>query len=197
MPASSPTTTNSRRASPAAGEATGEKVWRLPLAKAYDKLINSKFADMKNTGGRHASSITAAQFLQRFVNDVPWAHLDIAGTGMARSPDRDQQELGLRLRGAPPRPSGLGPLRILISAFVNPLRVRHHRWSPGPGLHWRGMRSCRCERSSFRHPSCCWRSAWRARVRDSSASSCSRGFSLPTLSGYSSPPRASLPSSGW
>jgi len=66
-----------------AGDATDEKVWRLPLGKAYDKLIDSKFADMKNTGGRHAGSITAAQFLQRFVNDVPWAHLDIAGTGMA------------------------------------------------------------------------------------------------------------------
>jgi leucyl aminopeptidase len=66
-----------------AGEATDEKVWRMPLGKVYDKLIDSKFADMKNTGGRHAGAITAAQFLQRFVNDVPWAHLDIAGTGMA------------------------------------------------------------------------------------------------------------------
>ncbi len=66
----------------AAGKATGEKLWRLPLAPAYDKLIDSKFADMKNTGGRHAGSITAAQFLQRFVNGAPWAHLDIAGTGM-------------------------------------------------------------------------------------------------------------------
>src|SRR5579872_2007410 len=66
----------------AAGKATGEKVWRLPLEAAYDKLIDSKFADVKNTGGRHAGSITAAQFLQRFVNDVPWAHLDIAGVGM-------------------------------------------------------------------------------------------------------------------
>jgi leucyl aminopeptidase len=65
-----------------AGKATGEKVWRLPLEAAYDKLIDSKFADVKNTGGRHAGSITAAQFLQRFVNGVPWAHLDIAGTGM-------------------------------------------------------------------------------------------------------------------
>jgi leucyl aminopeptidase len=65
-----------------AGKATGEKVWRLPLGPEYDKLIDSKFADMKNTGGRHGGSITAAQFLQRFVNDVPWAHLDIAGTGM-------------------------------------------------------------------------------------------------------------------
>ncbi len=54
----------------------------MPLGPAYDKLINSKFADMKNTGGRHGGSITAAQLLQRFVDDTPWAHLDIAGTGM-------------------------------------------------------------------------------------------------------------------
>ncbi|MGL5116803.1 MAG: leucyl aminopeptidase, partial [Beijerinckiaceae bacterium] len=60
-----------------AGVATGERVWRLPLDPAYDKLIDSKFADVKNSGGRHAGSITAAQFLQRFVNDCPWAHLDI------------------------------------------------------------------------------------------------------------------------
>jgi leucyl aminopeptidase len=63
----------------AAGTASGEKLWRLPLGPAYDKLIESRFADIKNTGGRQAGSITAAQFLQRFVNDVPWAHLDIAG----------------------------------------------------------------------------------------------------------------------
>ena len=72
----------------AAGEATGEKVWRLPLGPAYDKLIDSKFADMKNTGGRHGGSITAAQFLQRFVKDTPWAHLDVAGTAMG-SPSSD------------------------------------------------------------------------------------------------------------
>ncbi|WP_395666645.1 leucyl aminopeptidase [Methylocella sp.] len=66
----------------AAGRETGEKLWRMPLGPAYDKLIDSKFADMKNTGGRHAGSITAAQFLQRYVNGTPWAHLDIAGTGM-------------------------------------------------------------------------------------------------------------------
>ena len=66
----------------AAGRATGEKVWRMPLGPEYDKMIDSKFADMKNTGGRHGGSITAAQFLQRFVGDVPWIHLDIAGTGM-------------------------------------------------------------------------------------------------------------------
>ena len=63
----------------AAGQATGEKVWRMPLAKAYDKLIDSKTADMKNIGGRHGGAITAAQFLQRFIKDTPWAHLDVAG----------------------------------------------------------------------------------------------------------------------
>jgi len=66
----------------AAGKATGELVWRMPLALEYDKLIDSKFADVKNSGGRWGGSITAAQFLQRFVADkTPWAHLDIAGTG--------------------------------------------------------------------------------------------------------------------
>ena len=62
-----------------AGRATGEKVWRMPLDDAYDKKINCDAADMKNIGGRDGGSITAAQFLQRFVNKVPWAHLDIAG----------------------------------------------------------------------------------------------------------------------
>ncbi|HEY4201465.1 MAG TPA: leucyl aminopeptidase [Devosiaceae bacterium] len=66
----------------AAGLMTNEKVWRMPLGPAYDKMIESRFADIKNTGGRHAGSVTAAQFLHRFVNDVPWAHLDIAGAGM-------------------------------------------------------------------------------------------------------------------
>ena len=65
-----------------AGIATGEKVWRMPLTPAYDKMIDSDIADMKNIGGRLAGSITAAQFLQRFVNKVPWAHLDVAGTAM-------------------------------------------------------------------------------------------------------------------
>jgi leucyl aminopeptidase len=65
-----------------AGMATGELVWRMPLGAEYDKKIDSKFADMKNTGGRDGGSITAAQLLQRFVDKTPWAHLDIAGTGM-------------------------------------------------------------------------------------------------------------------
>lgn len=67
----------------AAGLATGEAVWRMPLGAAYDKMIDSKFADMKNTGGRNGGAITAAQFLKRFVGDTPWAHLDIAGTAMS------------------------------------------------------------------------------------------------------------------
>lgn len=66
-----------------AGQESGEKVWRLPIGAAYDKMINSRFADMKNTGGRYAGSITAAQFLARFVGDTPWAHLDVAGTAMS------------------------------------------------------------------------------------------------------------------
>ncbi len=64
----------------AAGIATGDKLWRFPLADAYNKLLDSQIADMKNVGPRGAGSITAAQFIQRFVADgVKWAHLDIAG----------------------------------------------------------------------------------------------------------------------
>ncbi|MGH7045360.1 MAG: leucyl aminopeptidase [Stellaceae bacterium] len=63
-----------------AGKSVGEEVWRLPLADSYDREMDSDAADVKNIGGgRAAGSITAAQFLQRFVNKVPWAHLDIAG----------------------------------------------------------------------------------------------------------------------
>ena len=60
-----------------------EGAWRLPMGKAYDKLIKSRIADMKNVGGRPAGAITAAQFLKRFVKDeVPWIHLDIAGVAL-------------------------------------------------------------------------------------------------------------------
>ena len=72
-----------------AGAQTDEKVWRMPLSKKYDKLIDSKAADMKNIGGRWAGSITAAQFVKRFVqDDVAWAHIDIAGTAFS-SPATD------------------------------------------------------------------------------------------------------------
>ncbi|MBL4750753.1 MAG: leucyl aminopeptidase [Amylibacter sp.] len=63
-----------------------EGAWRMPLSKAYDKLIDSHIADIKNTGGRAAGAITAAQFLQRFIKeDMPWIHLDIAGVALVKS----------------------------------------------------------------------------------------------------------------
>jgi leucyl aminopeptidase len=63
----------------AAGLATSEKLWRMPMGEGYDKGLRSEIADMKNIGGRPGGSITAAQFLKRFVGELPWAHLDIAG----------------------------------------------------------------------------------------------------------------------
>jgi len=86
-----------------AGIETDEKVWRFPLTKEYDKLIDSKNADMQNIGSDKggAGSITAAQFLQRFVNNVVWAHLDIAGVTMTKSSSDIYQEgangFGVRL----------------------------------------------------------------------------------------------------
>ena len=67
----------------AAGEAVGEKLWRMPLGEAYDRQLKSDIADMKHVGGRPGGAITAAQFLQRFVQGKPWAHLDIAGMAWA------------------------------------------------------------------------------------------------------------------
>ena len=67
----------------ASGRASGEKLWRMPLHDAYDKQLRSEIADLKNVGGRPAGASTAAHFLQRFVNNKPWAHLDIAGTAWA------------------------------------------------------------------------------------------------------------------
>jgi len=77
-----------------AGLATGERVWRMPLGPEYDKQIDSQFADMKYTGGRNGGSITAAQFIQRFVDDTPWAHLDIAGTAMGAPKSEINQSWG-------------------------------------------------------------------------------------------------------
>jgi leucyl aminopeptidase len=76
------------------GLETGEKVWRMPLGPEYDKQIDSQFADMKNTGTRNGGSITAAQFLQRFVDGTPWAHLDIAGTAMGAPKTEINQSWG-------------------------------------------------------------------------------------------------------
>jgi leucyl aminopeptidase len=70
----------------AAAKAEGEGAWRMPLGEAYDALLKSRIADMKNVGGRDGGSITAAQFLRRFVKDgTPWCHLDIAGTALLKS----------------------------------------------------------------------------------------------------------------
>ena len=68
-----------------AGEASGDHVWRLPLKERYREQIKSIYADVKNSGGREAGALTAAAFLEKFVGDVPWAHLDIAGTAWTDS----------------------------------------------------------------------------------------------------------------
>lgn len=86
----------------AAGKAVGEPVWRMPLGEAYDKLIKSDIADMKNVGDRSAGSISAAQFLQRYVGKTPWAHLDIAGVAWTK------KDAGVTPKGA----SGFG-IRLL------------------------------------------------------------------------------------
>jgi leucyl aminopeptidase len=86
----------------AAGKASGDKLWRFPLSPAYDKLIDSPIADMKNVGPREGGSITAAQFIQRFVKKgTPWAHLDIAGMVWASKPgatwDKGATGFGVRV----------------------------------------------------------------------------------------------------
>ena len=86
----------------AAGTAVGDKLWRMPLADPFDKLIDSPIADMKNVGPREGGSITAAQFLKRFIDDgVRWAHLDIAGMVWASKPgatwDKGATGYGVRL----------------------------------------------------------------------------------------------------
>ena len=86
----------------AAGLASGDKLWRMPLGPNYDKMIDSPVADIKNVGPREAGSITAAQFLQRFIkNGTPWAHLDIAGMVWASKPghswDKGATGYGVRL----------------------------------------------------------------------------------------------------
>jgi len=86
----------------AAGKAVGEKLWRMPMGEVYDKLIDSPIADMKNIGPREAGSITAAQFIARFVDEgVKWAHLDIAGMVWASKPatlwDKGATAYGVRL----------------------------------------------------------------------------------------------------
>ncbi|MDB5726502.1 MAG: aminopeptidase [Novosphingobium sp.] len=86
----------------AAGQASGDKLWRLPMGSVYDKMIDSPIADMKNVGARFGGSITAAQFLKRFIDKgTPWAHLDIAGMVWADKPgatwDKGATGYGVRL----------------------------------------------------------------------------------------------------
>jgi leucyl aminopeptidase len=89
----------------AASKASGDALWRLPMGDSYDKLIESPIADMKNVGPRQGGSITAAQFIKRFVDDgVKWAHLDIAGMVWASKPgplwDKGATGYGVRLLDA-------------------------------------------------------------------------------------------------
>ena len=91
-----------------AGEKTGERVWELPLWESYYDLIKSDIADMKNTGGRSAGTITAAAFLSKFVDDTPWVHLDIAGLAWTES-DRPY---------IPKGNSGVG-VRLLIQYLID------------------------------------------------------------------------------
>ena len=88
----------------AAGEAAGEKLWQLPMFDEYEEQIKSDVADLKNTGGRLAGSITAAKFLAHFAGDTPWVHLDMAGT------DNSTRERGVWVKGA----TGI-PVRTLVN----------------------------------------------------------------------------------
>jgi leucyl aminopeptidase len=87
-----------------AAEAAGERVWELPMYEEYKELIRSDVADMKNSGGRGAGSISAAMLLREFVDDTPWVHLDIAGV------DTYDREKGVIVKGA----SGI-PVRTLVN----------------------------------------------------------------------------------
>ena len=87
-----------------AAEAAGEKVWQLPLFEEYKEKLDSEVADMKNVSGREAGSITAALFLKEFIEDTPWAHLDIAGV------DQIDEVKGMFIKGS----SGTG-VRTLIN----------------------------------------------------------------------------------
>ncbi len=88
-----------------ATEKSGEYVWQMPLYEEYGKMLESKIADLKNIGGREAGSITAAKFLQNFVDDTPWTHLDIAGTSYID----DHEYL---------KPSGMGAVISTISEWL-------------------------------------------------------------------------------
>jgi leucyl aminopeptidase len=92
----------------AAGDRAGEPLWRLPLGPEYSKQIESRVADIRNIGGKGAGTITAAAYLQEFVGDTPWAHLDIAGTAWNFT----------EKSYVPKGPSGIG-VRTLIELIRN------------------------------------------------------------------------------
>ena len=94
-----------------ASEVTGEKLWRMPLDDEYNRQIKSDVADLKNSGGRPAGSITAAKFIEAFAGDTPWAHIDIAGV-MSAGSDR-----GIQVKGM----TGM-PTRTLIQLALNRAR---------------------------------------------------------------------------
>lgn len=96
-----------------AGEQTGEKLWRLPLDPEYTEQIESEVADVKNVGGRAGGSITAGAYLQKFVGDTPWAHLDIAGTAWEYT----------KKSYVPKGPSGIG-VRLLLQFISNCSRIK-------------------------------------------------------------------------
>ncbi len=92
----------------AAGTRAGERIWQMPMYDEYKEQNKSEVADIKNTGGRYAGAITAAQFLSEFVGDTPWVHLDIAGTFLS------EKERGYLVKGA----TGV-PVRTLIHLVLN------------------------------------------------------------------------------
>lgn len=98
-----------------ASKVTGEKFWRLPAFDEYKKLIKGNLADLKNTGGRNAGTITAGLFIGEFVDDKPWLHLDIAGTAWATSPSSQYTIAG-----------GTGaPVRTLYYLVKGPCGCKH------------------------------------------------------------------------
>ena len=101
-------------------------MWRLPLDPAYDKMIRSKIADMKNIGGANSGAITAAQFLKRFIDDgMAWAHLDIAGCRLAgRRAETHGSELGHGLGREAAQPAGERTLRIVTETLFYHLERR-------------------------------------------------------------------------
>jgi leucyl aminopeptidase len=92
----------------AAGNEAGEYVWQMPMFDEYQEQNKSEVADIKNVGGRLAGAITAAKFLSEFVDDVPWVHLDIAGTSMG------DKERGHQVKGA----TGV-PVRTLVNTVLS------------------------------------------------------------------------------